>query len=218
MTKESAVSKGRLSPGIEKEPAIASSRVEKRTKKEGTTNSTTTRRRVSCIKGKLVAVSSLIDQAERSCEDSYAHLSGICTAAGAKVSSHVHRKVFCVIATESAIKQQTQRVRKAWKFGIHVVNVMWLHDGFPVNFEAYTVPSDLRKKHPSASSPTINKTTRVQHDVPDDTKPESKPDLSLPAASEITIDLGCCCVCHDTSSIGTPDCEWCVECPVNRSA
>jgi BRCA1 C Terminus (BRCT) domain len=49
-----------------------------------------------------------------------------CEDAGAKVTAQVHKNVFCVIVTDTAIKYPTQRIRKAWKRGVPVVHYSWM--------------------------------------------------------------------------------------------
>lgn len=74
------------------------------------------------------------------------------------VSPTVHKKVSFVICTPQATKEMTQRVRKAVKFGIPLVNEKFLHQcikkGKMIDHTPYTVPIPIRKK--AAAAPFSN--------------------------------------------------------------
>lgn len=187
------------------------------------------------LKGRKLAVSTRIDDVngqntknnDGSTFFSYNQLKAMCLQSGAQVSSQVHKSVYAVIASDEAVKfPATQRVRKAWKIGIAVVRIRWIQEclqknqllalapfiinGPEKNYAAETAgdedsaPPQKRKKF-NATIQSINSSSQnPRKDV---------------VVEEKTVDLGCCCVCHDSVPEGTAtDCEWCVECSVNAAA
>lgn len=78
------------------------------------------------LNGKILAISTLSSAAEASrhtevvkqkeeSATTYKSVVALCKKAGAAITGQVHRRVHCVIVTESAIVGETQRIRKAWK-------------------------------------------------------------------------------------------------------
>jgi hypothetical protein len=59
-------------------------------------------------------------------QPSYNDLAMMCHSAGAQVTAMVHRRVFCLIVTDGAARQNTQKIRKAQKYGVPIVSVAWL--------------------------------------------------------------------------------------------
>jgi superfamily II DNA/RNA helicase len=164
------------------------------------------------LAGKVIAVTTLAESSAASCPENFTNVMNLCKDAGAKPSNQVHKKTFCLVASESAVAGETQRVRKAWKKGIPVVDVAWVRkcveDACLQPFGEFLVGADSSKR----------KTTKVGKGV---TKPASKDrDTSVKddplreAGWSKSVDLGCCCSCHES---GVTDCEWCVECSVNTA-
>jgi hypothetical protein len=134
----------------------------------------------------------------------------LCKEAGAGTTNQIHKKTFCVVATESAINGETQRIRKAWKKGIPVVHLAWVRQCIDEEqlrpFGDFLVrPSGPKKR----IKPTGEESTAKAPKDPDT-------DVKDEAWSE-PVELGCCCLCHDTGA-GVTDCEWCVDCGVNVAA
>jgi hypothetical protein len=72
-----------------------------------------------------------------------------------------------------------------------------------------------------ADSSTSNRNRKMGKEVtkpaPKDRDASAKDDAN-PLREEgwsKSVDLGCCCSCHETD---VTDCEWCVECSVNKAA
>jgi hypothetical protein len=174
------------------------------------------------LRGKIVAVSTRTESSvsttlkrPRESDESYRAMAELCRQAGAVVSPQVHRRVFCVFCTSSAVGESpsgahtasaTQRVRKAWKLRIPVVHVDWLQSAspFPGNFLIEPPLPELQHRIDRAKSER------------QPTRPSIQETMEGPS---ITIELGCCCVCHEdlpplqsTSST----CPWCTDCSVNQ--
>jgi hypothetical protein len=213
------------------------------------------------LAGKLVAVTALQSQQHTNSVNTiddmddndnttttittYAQLVATCRdQAGADTTSQVHKRVYCLVATNAAIqsgRRGTQRVRKAWKLNIPVVRVIWLQDcieqGRIIDFATgnnkniYVASPPPQKSSSSNSTTTAHATTtptcekedivRSAKAEPKDDDDDDDDDAAAAAADAAgwseAVDLGCCCVCHDSASPPT-DCPWCVECSVNLAA
>lgn len=128
-------------------------------------------------------------------EHSYNNLIQLCRESGAQTTSQVHQRVSCVVATQSAVIGQTQRVRKAWKKGIPVVSPEWVRQcvasGKKVGWGDFVHKQPARKRGeplPERRKSTVGTKESL---VPTD------------------IALGCCCACHESND---SDCPWCVSC------
>lgn len=157
------------------------------------------------LSGKQFSVSALLDNDKKSeeCDKSssrdelsYNELVDICTKWGASCTSQVHKKVACVVATPNAIAQRTQRVRKGWRKNIPVVKVAWL---LACIEERALIPyDDYRVEIPSDAACRLKE------------KGNEKPSIKPSFIEERKLDLGCCCLCHETGE--TAKCKWCVNC------
>jgi hypothetical protein len=166
--------------------------------------------------GKVIAVSTLADSSAETSPDNFTNVMKLCKEAGAQTSNQVHKKTFCLVASESAVTGATQRVRKAWKKGIPVVDVAWVHycvdDGCLRPFGDFLVqPNSSPSKKKTKVGAGGTKSAPVGKDA------HGKDNAEDEGWSE-KIDLGCCCVCHETRATDVTDCEWCVECSVNNAA
>ncbi|GKY96526.1 hypothetical protein MPSEU_000612200 [Mayamaea pseudoterrestris] len=143
-------------------------------------------------------------------EPHYKDICKLCEFAGAKVTSQVHRKVNCVVATEAATISATQRVRKAWSKGIPVVSVAWARDCISadklVSMEDFRFHAPVKADIVSGKSDSVEAKLYKALDETVATKEET---------SARVLDLGCCCACHE---LGTLGCPWCADCSVNSSA
>lgn len=146
------------------------------------------------LQGLLVAVSTLTESSNGPTE-SYSTLRSTCERAGIIITAQVHKRVKCVVATESAVTGQTQRVRKAWKKGIPVVSTDWLQlsieKGVGLEFGDFLWQ---QPDHFDAKGALC-----AQKEGQDGEKEEVSREINL----------GCCCVCHENGDI---NCSWCVEC------
>jgi hypothetical protein len=208
------------------ESAAASTRKKQRTTDDG--NSTMPKTCHSPLKGMLVAVTSAssddttdtlitaIDQ-QHTQEMHYKDLVKLCQAAGAIVTSQVHQRVQCVIATASAVEHATQRVRKAWKKSIPVVSVDWLQEcqlqQRRLPMEAYVLErrEEVAK---SKGSPGDERSERNLQEAANEN--ETNENETTKEVYVRTVDLGCCCACHDETDTAT-ECPWCADCSVNKA-
>lgn len=158
----------------------------------------------SLLKGKLFAVSTLVEASSEESPEAYSQIISLCRDLGAQTTGQVHRRVTAVLATESAVAGNTQRVRKAWKKGILVVSPEWIQgcirDGRLVDMG----PFILKPKEASESRSTKGLQVSPKRST-----------LDLEKIKERQVDLGCCCVCHESQD-GRTDCSWCLDCSVNR--
>jgi BRCA1 C Terminus (BRCT) domain len=167
----------------------------------------------SLFAGMTVAISTLVkdDDDDHHAATSYQKVAELARSHGAKVSGQVHSKVHCVLCTPAALEQATQRVRKAKKKQIPLVDGQWLYECIQ---QAKKIPWDkFLWKYPE-DDPRISPPEPIV--VNSGTIPETKEEEDLPDTGWTEpVDVGCCCVCHEN---GDTDCEWCVSCSVNTAA
>jgi hypothetical protein len=135
----------------------------------------------------------------------------------------------------------TQRVRKAIKFNVPLIHVQWLYDcqtqckylpwkNYELDKSLVTIkpPRNDADANTKQANTATNKAKDDNHDDDDSNgsvDPNEIPDTGWTPAQ----DLGCCCVCHETSaeegtvsilsSSSLPQsssCPWCTDCSVNR--
>jgi len=144
---------------------------------------------------------------------SYNEVCRTCRELGAEVIDLVCKRVSLVVCTEAAVKQATQRVRKAIKRKKPLVSVEWLEEckkrGRRVAMDAYLLDQAAEdvvhhRKERLLNAPSSG--NRVDDD--DEFGSEPLPDSGWSEPQE----LGCCCVCHENGT--TADCPWCVDCNV----
>lgn len=182
----------------------------------------------SLMKGKVFAVSTRIQEQDRSNPSffSYNQLHDMCTVVGAKVSSQVHKKVHALVASPEAVEQPaTQRVRKAWKLGVPVVRIDWLSDC--LKSQSF-IPIQQANIYPVPPKVVVSKTDGKNIEEHPAKKQKRRPTIPRSESKELTflssnhtrqLDLGCCCICHDSvpENVAT-DCPWCVDCDRNKKA
>lgn len=162
----------------------------------------------SLLQGKLVAVSTLVEASSEESPEGYSQIVSLCKDLGAQTTGQVHRRVDAVIATQSAVEGNTQRVRKAWKKGIPVVSPAWIRtcmkEGRSVGMGPFlqTQPVENHRSQPRKQAKAV---------------PCSGDSVPVEKDESWVVDLGCCCVCHEAASDPT-DCSWCVDCSLNRPA
>ena len=137
---------------------------------------------------------------------SYRNAAAHCQTLGATVSSQITKKVTALVASDEAVSQATQRVRKAMKKGKPIVSLKWLEacaqQGKRVNMQPFSLMEwaaaaiqvyDENKQGANAKAKT------AEEEDEDDDDPN--------AGWTEAVSLGCCCVCHEMGT--TADCEWC---------
>ena len=163
------------------------------------------------LAGVTISVSTLSDNTKSSTEttsNSYNDVCKLCRELGADVIELVCKRVNVLVCSEAAVRQATQRVRKAIKRNKPLVSVTWLEQcrklGRKVDFEEYR----LDKKAKDAIQNRMDR-LRTEENNFDEDNFEAIPDSGWSEPK----DLGCCCVCHENGT--TADCPWCVNCPLN---
>ncbi|KAL3822596.1 hypothetical protein ACHAXA_006381 [Cyclostephanos tholiformis] len=135
----------------------------------------------------------------------YKTLKQLLTTLGATVSPQVHKRVHCLISTECAVRNLTQRVRQAYRRNVDVVDASWVKDcremGTRVDIGNYLcndlVKCLLAEKDVRDGGSTEKIRASSSYDVGhvDDN-----------AGWSIPVELDCCCVCHEN---GDDACPWC---------
>lgn len=140
---------------------------------------------------------------------SYKKVCSLCEMLGASITGQVHKKVFAVICNKSAILQLTQRVRKALKKFILIIDVEWIfrckREGLRVAHEEYLL-IDLAKE--VVAKRQIVEDSIEKRNVGVAVKHESDEELLMntDVGWSEPVSLDCCCVCHDDDR---DDCKWC---------
>ena len=129
---------------------------------------------------------------------SFADVAARCAALGGKYSATVHKRVAVLLATPGAVERRTQRVRKAAKLGVAIVDAA-----------SYLRACDGGRR-PDAADHALRPA--------DGAAPAVEPPAACPKAVDInsdaywagavTYDGGCSCACHDE---GKASCEWCAH-------
>ena len=140
---------------------------------------------------------------KNSSEVSYKMVAEACRIAGARISSQIHKKVNVVLCTKNAVDQLTQRVRKAKKKNIPLVDLSWLEkcqqEGRKVDHEPFLL------KAPDTAVAEQNASRAIQQNEEAlDTNIEHPPDPNAGWSSPA--ELGCCCICHEED---WDKCDWC---------
>ena len=147
----------------------------------------------------------------------YKTIMALCKDAGASTTGQLHKGVFCLVATESAVLGETQRVRKAWKKGIPIVTPEWIKKCMETKqvepFDHYKYRQQRESAKPSSKK---RKTKQIESTKSVETLEEGDT-LPTEGWSE-RVDLGCCCLCHETEDGDNLDnrCPWCEDCSVMK--
>ena len=144
------------------------------------------------LSGLVVSVSTFSLDADRA--ESFAELVGAVRELGATFSSTVHRKVDVLVATAGAVERATQRVRKAAKLGVVIVDAAPFLDAC----EAGAFDADTHALRVADGDADGGGGKAV--DLNDD--------ACWVGSSKY--DGGCSCACHDVPG-APPFCEWCEE-------
>jgi hypothetical protein len=168
------------------------------------------------LNGLILAISTQESKSGRVDGDSpdlsYKEVSSLCEKLGAIVSAQVSKKVFAVICNKSAVRQSTQRVRKALKKYTAIVDIEWLQkceeEGEKVDHSPFSLTS-LARDVSAGREQLVKKSSNA-----DEVHVEFESDEDI-LKSDIgwsePVSFGCSCVCHDD---GRTDCPWCINCSV----
>lgn len=154
---------------------------------------------------------------------SYNSVKSMIEELGGKICSTVHKKVNFIISSDAAIKNATQKIRKALKFEIPVLKIEYIEYCYknkrvPTDMITYVyhniadaVQEHKRFRDNVATSPFhVEKVARKRKNrfrdksIDDDVAvaPYKPPRL---IAEDVTFECGC--ICHDR---GENRCEWCI--------
>lgn len=196
-----------------KRKAIPGEKSRKRSRKASDSFETAVCNNVKYLNGLTLAIStqessSTPNDIPNASVSSYKEVSSLIQSLGGIVTAQVHNRVFGVICNRSSVTQNTQRIRKAIKKGLSLIDVEWLHvcqtEKKRVDHTPYLL-NDFSKKESER-----NKDARSfnQQGTLDDPTEEELFLMNNDVGWSEPIDLDCCCVCHDDNR---DDCKWCCE-------
>jgi len=159
------------------------------------------------LKGMVIAVSTLDvkGQSHTDSQSSYKAVAELVKDLGASVTGQLHRKVSCLVCNRTAVNNATQRVRKAVKKKVPLVDVEWIRQ---CRDQEELVAMDPHKLDDLACGLIASRAAQGSEGatVTDVTVVEAT-ELPASAWSE-PASLGCCCVCHEN---GDDNCPWCTD-------
>lgn len=159
-------------------------------------------RRCQPLNGYVLSVSTLAGEAGKdssTTEATYNSVSQLCKELGAEVKTQVCKRVQVLVSTRSAVQKATQRIRKAFKKRIPIVDVGWLDK---CRLEGKRVDLDSFRLDKEAEAAINNRLETLDKQEPA-TEVDPNAGWSEPVA------VGCCCVCHENGS--EKDCKWCAD-------
>jgi hypothetical protein len=174
-----------------------------------------------CVTIDKVSVSE--DSGEETPIHSYNSVKSMIEELGGKICNTVHKKVDFIISSDIAVKNATQKIRKAYKFDIPVLKIDYIeycykNKSVPKEISRYVYPdiTDIVEEHRRnaesiADSQPDNerrakKRKRKARDISDNdiaTTTTYKP----PRLCAENITFECSCICHDQ---GKKSCDWCI--------
>jgi hypothetical protein len=164
-------------------------------------------KQVQPLKGIVLSVSTLKEgqsdaQKSDKSDDSATGYNAVCKLSkdmGAQVTGQVSKRVQLLICTRSAVSKATQRVRKAYKKKIPLVDVSWLEAcreaGGSVDTESFRLEAQAKDAIAKRESNLGDDINDPAVDVPPD------------AGWTESLSYGCSCVCHENGA--EKDCQWC---------
>jgi len=170
------------------------------------------------LNGLTIAISSLdTGKQHETKENSYKSIVEECKVAGASISGQVGKKVFAVVCNRSAVLQCTQRVRKALKKNVMILDIEWVRQsisqGERLDCQQFSL-EDLAKEVLEQ-----RETKKHNHEmIEEDVEFLSMQDIgSIPSLGwSVPVSYGCSCVCHEN---GDENCKWCTNpmCDINAA-
>jgi hypothetical protein len=177
----------------------------KRKKRRKSTSQDTVDRKLP-LSGLAFAITTLDIKGQPHSDDSqsYKEVATILASLGGKATGQVHKGLTGLICNESAVRQRTQRVRKAIKRGLPLISVDFLLDCRQANALLSLGKYELKvEDSPEEAGSTVN----------DNTGKTYEPAVADSQWTE-PVSLGCCCVCHEN---GDNACPWCDDCETNKA-
>jgi len=204
------ISKGQKDADQPKRRKRKSSKVANHEKqKEGSQQPKTRRKQALPLKGIVLSISTLNDKKGNNTggEVNYSSAAQLCRDLGAEVLGQVGKRVNYMICTESAVEQATQRVRKAHKKRIPIVNIDWL-EKCKQEKTLFSVNDYLMDEQAKVA---IESRQKKQDDIANNDHDGGKEVPPDDAGWTEAVSLGCCCVCHENKT--AKDCQWCKDLP-----
>lgn len=145
---------------------------------------------------------------ERKGDLSFAIVRARAEALGGTYSATVHRNVGVLLASSGAASRKTQRVRKAAKLGVAVVDAAPFLDACEAGAGADTDAHALRVAADDATAAAADGTAASAGRAVD-----LNDDACWVGAT--AYDGGCSCACHDVPG-APPFCDWCADIHADR--
>lgn len=135
-------------------------------------------------------------------EHSFSSVSVLCKSLGAEVMSQVCKRTAALVVTASAVRQATQRVRKAYKKRIPIVETGWVDLCRANGAKEPMTPFRLEKEVEDAIRKRGERKLQEK---------EEEDAYAIPGAGwSEPLAVGCCCVCHENGT--EKECPWCTDC------
>ena len=136
-----------------------------------------------------------------------------CKQYGANITSQVHKRVHALIVSDAAVRNATQRVRKAIKLGIPIVDILWIEacikDGSRVDWTEYLRNGEANEAAESKKRSVGGDGCDVKFDISTD-------DANATSGWSEPVELDCCCVCHENVDMKCPWCTGETECNLTK--
>eukprot|EP00934_Nitzschia_sp_Nitz4_P006877 Nitzschia sp. Nitz4//scaffold179_size51476//15319//16011//NITZ4_006923-RA/size51476-processed-gene-0.48-mRNA-1//-1//CDS//3329539207//6867//frame0 len=173
------------------------------------------------LKGLVVSVTTLQQAQTDSTTTSqgYRDVAQHCRDLGAQVVGQVSKRVHWLIASESAVQQATQRIRKAHQKNIPIISTAWIqHILLSMETSRQINPNQVPSEY--LLNEAAKKAIQQRKDQPA-IEADSGKDLEGEATDPNAgwtepISFGCSCVCHENGA--EKDCPWCKSEPCAQAA
>lgn len=142
-------------------------------------------------------------------DQSYKAVAALLTSLGATMTGQVHKGITGVLCNASAVRQQTQRVRKAVKRGVPLIRVGFLNDCQKEGKRLTIGDYELTAHDLPENNSVRNDGTQVVDTMTSKNGEEEETEEIPDSQWTEPVALGCCCVCHEN---GDDACPWCSDC------
>lgn len=139
---------------------------------------------------------SVDSEREGSGDVKFADVTARCAALGGTYCATVHKNCAFLFATQGAVGRKTQRVRRAIKCKVPIVNLEYLSACESTGLRPETADFELSVEIVEMTSGANEKSATQRPDI----------DSNAYWAGSTHYDGGCSCACHDD---GKASCEWC---------
>ena len=148
-------------------------------------------------------------QGDGAAELSFAEVSARCAALGGTYSATVHKKVDVLLASRGAVERRTQRVRKAVKVGVAVVDAALFLDASGDEGRRPDAAEFALRVEPGLAA-AAGKAAAGDGAAVQPADGRGAVDINSDAywVGSTVYDGGCSCACHDEGKLS---CEWCAH-------